>query len=524
MDSIFDKKTLSNLLEKLAETIDLTDSQYEKAEERYNRVGEFLCEKGTLLAPYDPHTLVQGSIRIGTATRPITEDEGFDVDLTCILKSYTNPSCQKTVKELFETRLRQNANYNRMLDEEKRRCWRLLYADEPKFHLDIVPAIPDTYDWLVAQGIEKRYAEQAITITDNKNWGYEKYLYQRDLPKSNTEGYALWFLDVMKVDADSIRKMLKDQYDKIGKVGGVPEYKVRTPLQRCVQLMKRHRDVRFSGKNASEYKPVSIVITTLAAKAYEKVIKYPHSTMFYDIIMQIVDEMPKFIEKDDNGKYYILNPVDNGENFADKWNEPNTRYYATTFYDWHSKFKQDLQDSYRNRKDIYDSIDNFKFQFGEKSVVDAFKIIVKTEKPNPLLSVTQPQIKALSAKQKPLWEMVYSFPTLRILASYKTLSGKAHVNLQNESLPKNTSIRFAVTPNILPPYDVYWQITNSGNEAEIAKCLRGEIKHSKTLGSGGTEHNESTLYEGEHFVECYIVKDGKCVARSGDFPVRIGSY
>jgi Adenylyl/Guanylyl and SMODS C-terminal sensor domain len=522
MYSDFDKKTLGDLLQKLAETIDLTDSQYEKAEIRYKRVGEFLCEKGTLLAMYDPHVLVQGSIRIGTTTRPLLENEGFDVDLTGVLQNYPHPAQQKTVKELFEKRLRQDSNYNRMLneDEEKRRCWRLPYADEPKFHLDIVPALKDNYDWLLAQNVEERFAKHAITITDNEHKDYHKELYQKDLPKSNTEGYALWFLDVMKVEGDSIREFLKKEYAKMGKVEDVPEYKVRTPLQRGVQLMKRHRDIRYSGKNVSDFKPVSIVITTLAALAYQKVMRSSPSNLFYDIIRQMVEEMPSFI-KYENGKYEILNPVDPKENFADKWNEPKTRYYASTFTEWHQLFKKDLEESFSKRKDIQESVEILKGQFGNRDV-NAAVTLMEAKQPRTFLEMILPKNTALIAKQKPLWEMDLQSP-LKISASYKTVLGRTFIDLDNQTLPKNANVRFAVKSTIQPPYEVYWQITNSGREAEAANCLRGNILHSKTLGIGGMEHTEQTLYVGEHAVECYIVKDAKCVARSGDFPVKIGN-
>lgn len=374
MTSELDKQRFSDLLQKIAETIDLTENQYEKATERYKAVGSFLAEKGTLLAPFEPHVMVQGSIRTGTPIRPLTEDEGFDVDLTCVLKKCPYPVKQKEIKGLFEKRLRENANYNRMLDKEKRRCWRLLYSDAPTFHLDIVPAIPEGYDWLLMQGIKEKYAKHAITITDNKHKGYEKYLYENDLPKSNTEGYALWFLDVMEEQAASIRGILEREISKMGKVEKVPEYKVRTPLQRGVQLMKRHRDIRFSDSNMSEFKPVSIVISTLAAKAYEKVMQSTGSTLFYDIVLKMVDEMPNFIEER-NGKYYILNPVDTGENFADKWNEPETRYYATTFFSWHSQFRKDITAAFLHEKDLQNAGESLKQKFGDRAVSSAMQLM-----------------------------------------------------------------------------------------------------------------------------------------------------
>lgn len=56
------------------------------------------------------------------------------------------------------------------------------------------------------------------------------------------------------------------------------------------------------------------------------------------------------------------------------------------------------------------------------------------------------------------------------------------------------------------PYDIYWKVKNYGAEAERANCLRGQIV-------SGTKHrSEPTAYRGHHYVEVYIVKNGRCVA------------
>lgn len=56
-------------------------------------------------------------------------------------------------------------------------------------------------------------------------------------------------------------------------VRAVPKYQSnKTPLQRAVQILKRHRDIMFAG---DEDKPVSIIITTLAAKAYQEKVRLP---------------------------------------------------------------------------------------------------------------------------------------------------------------------------------------------------------------------------------------------------------
>lgn len=83
-------------------------------------------------------------------------------------------------------------------------------------------------------------------------------------------------------------------------------------------------------------------------------------------------------------------------------------------------------------------------------------------------------------------------------------SGAGHV-------PKRRDLYFAVDgTTVNGPFVVYWKVRNSGFEAEKNRSLRGEI----TRDAGQRRKKESTLYAGQHYVECYVVKDGICVARS----------
>lgn len=63
--------------------------------------------------------------------------------------------------------------------------------------------------------------------------------------------------------------------------------------------------------------------------------------------------------------------------------------------------------------------------------------------------------------------------------------------------------------NVPQPYDIKWKVKNIGDEARRHDDLRGEI-----LDDGGYGvRKENTKYWGEHYVECYAIKDGVCVAK-----------
>jgi hypothetical protein len=221
-----------------------------------------------------------------------------------------------------------------MLDKEGRRCWTLLHRDEARFHLDILPAIVGSgYKLLFEQ---KLYSESlqdveklAIRITDNKLTNYYTATDIIEWLKSNPFGYALWF----KIRSQVGQTKLFSLNEAIKPIP--PQQQRKLPLQIIVQLLKRHRDIMFNG---ADNKPISIIITTLAAKAYMQ------QANVIDGLISVINTMENFIEQRIDGKgrwiKWIGNPVNPAENFADKWpDEPNKQ---ANFYKWLSKVKADF--------------------------------------------------------------------------------------------------------------------------------------------------------------------------------------
>ena len=88
------------------------------------------------------------------------------------------------------------------------------------------------------------------------------------------------------------------------------------------------------------------------------------------------------------------------------------------------------------------------------------------------------------------------------------------------ALPKGADLRFVAQTDVPRPYRVFWQIVNTGKDAASARGLRGGFEEG-TVTSGTLTREEGTSYAGSHSIECFIVKDGYCAARSGPFVVNI---
>ena len=86
----------------------------------------------------------------------------------------------------------------------------------------------------------------------------------------------------------------------------------------------------------------------------------------------------------------------------------------------------------------------------------------------------------------------------------------SHILSTGQSVPRGCSLDFMPTTGVPEPFDVKWKVRNEGDEAKRRNCLRGEIIAPNRM--GGARH-ENADFQGPHYVECYIVKDGIVVAR-----------
>ena len=338
----------SRILEQLAQVLDITPSQYRQAVERYQSVGRYLEKPDSPLAPFKPAIFPQGSFRYGTVIKPITDKDEFDVDTVCLLQLNRQQTTQPQLKKMVGDWLKKDSNYARMLAEEKRRCWRLDYAEETRFHLDILPAIPDRYQWLLDMDVPLEFARHAICITDKETWSTDI-----DWPRSNPEGYALWFERQMQIILGQRRQLLAEQLRL--EVKDVPLYEVKTPLQRSIQLLKRHRDFTLGD---DEDKPISIIITTLSALSYRE------EPEVYTALQNILEKMTQYVLWKD-GQWVICNPVNPLENFADRWKDSPRK--ATMFFNWVNQARMDVGNIIK-RQSLFEVASTMKPVFGETMV------------------------------------------------------------------------------------------------------------------------------------------------------------
>lgn len=347
-------KQFSEILTFLAQQLDVTEHEFKTIITSYEAVGSFLADNDSPLKPYNPSIHPQGSFLLGTVVRPICEDDDLDIDLVCELERIPDNWTQYHLKNAVGNRLKSKSLYRDKLDEEGKRCWTLLYGDN-KYHLDVLPSLVcDNYYETVTKYFSasagKDPASLAIHITDNTRKDYRWETNKDRWMISNPFGYANWFL------ASAQRISGKREFSAETKIDPVPKYSAdRFVLQRVVQLLKRHRDIMFDNeiyKANKEYKPISIIITTLAAETYNQ------EQNLYKALRHIADNMAAKVDKS-KGVSWVANPVNNTENFADRWpNSPREQMFNA----WINKLRSDMD---RLEAEVGNGLDAIKKVLGE---------------------------------------------------------------------------------------------------------------------------------------------------------------
>ncbi|MBK6484045.1 MAG: hypothetical protein IPG01_13155 [Chitinophagaceae bacterium] len=336
MISLLEEKNvqLDNLLDKIAEAIQLDDTRYERMKSGYESVKDWIESDEVFFKRYHYDVYPHGSVRILTTVKPIGKDE-FDLDIAIHLKSTTSHTPQRIYAELKRC-IEAYAKKHGLRIEAKNRCIRLDYTGD--CHMDILPGIQ-----------EYSFDDNMLKVPDRE---------LNDWVSSNPRGYANWFL----AQANLVKQSL---LEKAMRAENLPadNFKNKKPLQRAVQLVKRYRDLYFQEDDT--YKTSSIILTTIAGQFYRG----------QESIFDTVDGIISSIEDHDTylyGRLKVVNPVNPVENFTDKWDD------EPEYYEAFKAFSQHLHNQWQMLKNGYGVIQEGKILkglFGEGLFSEAQKVI-----------------------------------------------------------------------------------------------------------------------------------------------------
>jgi hypothetical protein len=285
------KEQLDGLLLDVCDELQLSPTRYQLAVERYGAVNQFLERQGSPFQFFHPRIFPQGSMALGTTSRPVEGPHDLDFVLE-IDAPYWQWHPLAGLHSLHQF-LSGNETYRKMISM-KNRVVRLTYADE--FYMDILPAFKDS-----ASG------GTCILIPDRA---------RVSLCASDPEGYILWFRN----KCFTRRRLFLEKAKPIPTRQAVHE---KEPLQLAVQLLKRWRDLAFEDQCLA---PISVVLTTLAATYYqgEDSVSDALSTILAGITNAIA------IADLTGERIIVCNPTNPREDFGERWDENPAAYRAFT--------------------------------------------------------------------------------------------------------------------------------------------------------------------------------------------------
>ena len=508
-------RTGEGLIQDLAEVLEIPVSRYESADRSYRSVSRWLDRPESRFADVNLDVYTQGSFRLGTAIRPLNGEEHYDLDIVCEFRISKAHTTQKQLYDDLGHELELYAAKHGMQEPSPwQRCWTLNYADEAQFHMDVLPSVPDAQRQRVlreARSLPLDNVDKSVSITDTEHANFRRL--SDEWPASNPNGYADWFQSRMKPAFESRRRAMMLAEAKAD-VADIPVYRVKTPLQSAIQILKRHRDMRFADE--PERRPTSIVITTLAAHAYQQ------ETTISGALLSILQRMDSYIVQQDDG-YWIANPSDPRENFADAWNEDADRRDA--FYDWLETARADFSLA-ASQQDPSAFVDALAPRIG-RGLVEA--AVARRSRPSAGgMSFVSRASRALQRVIDAPHRKPATWPTVRagtveiIVATAMRDGFRPRVFTSDDApVPPGAKLRFDARTDVPRPFRVYWQVVNTGAAATAARNLRGGFDEV-TVVPGVLSRTEDAKYPGSHSIECFVVKDGHLAARSGPFLVNIG--
>ncbi len=326
---------VTKLLDAIVDHLDIPKSYYEKAAARHKALGEWLCRPESKVAAFQPHVSPQGSFRYGTVNRPLIDDRGIrprQRDHAPDGEDRDDPEAAQGHSTARRSKDTQRQTGCSPQSRKRIAAGASVYADEVNFHLDTLPCVPEEQAvilGLTSRGVPPELAALAIAITDRRHPQYDQIT--SALLSSNPRGFAKWFERRARPVAETRLRQLVERR-LYASVEDVPPYEWKTPLQRSIQILKRHRDVMFQ-KNPG-VGPISMIITNLAAHAYAG------ETDVWSALTNIVERMPQYVKPT---RPRVPNPADPAEDYADKW--ARNPALEENFWLWHTQVKVDLAEA-----------------------------------------------------------------------------------------------------------------------------------------------------------------------------------
>ena len=441
----------------LRDEVDLNQTRIDRLEQSVGAIENVLSTHdvfGKLFLDVIP----AGSWAHRTIIRPVQVNDEFDADMLLYVKERPDWQPKDYLEQLWSA-FRGTAVYKEKA-QRKTRCVRIDYANN--FHIDVVPYL-------------ERSGSHYITNRREPE-GIGRF------EKSDPEAFNAWI--------DERQRLTNGNFIKV------------------IRLVKYLRDF----KNTFECK--SVILMTLLGNQVNAVEAGYTPELYADVPSTLVTLLQRLADALPATMPAVLDPAQTGENFTDRygetWNYENFRMQI--------KYYADRVIGAKDEKNRNSSITQWRLVFGDKfkSEVVAGKALHRP------FSASVSWAGEQFIDQQPYNLLIQIDPHFRtrIVGRVRGLvatNGEIHRNgflryelsKHGNQVEKDRSLLFTVTTDVPAPYRLYWKVRNGGAEANQVQQLRGEISKDE----GANQKTETTSYTGQHYVECYVVKNGIVVSK-----------
>ncbi|WP_191566450.1 nucleotide-binding domain-containing protein [Metabacillus idriensis] len=412
-------------------------------------------EKGTSYKLAE-EPIVQGSVAMSTVTQ--NESNDYDIDVAIVFEKDGLPDGTTATKNMIENALRKNNVPFKTPPTAKTNCVRIEYEDG--YHIDFA--------------VYRRY---------KKNEQDDEYVYEHcgsQWRERNPRTITSWFLEANKEK----------------------DYKLRE----VVRLLKMFSKSRSWWKNM----PGGLIQSVLANEQFREYERLDEC--FYYTLQAIKDRLV--------GDTEVYNPTDSTTSLklVSKDDTKMTNLY-TRLNNELAKLDVLFEEDCTNLQAIeaWEAFFNHSYwtkkKAGLSKVVESasFEKSFSTFSEEPEGNYRYRESEEFIQYMLPVNEQPDYFVNLNakvIQQNGKTAGWLQTMIKQKQALIPGYTLDFRAITNVPAPYSVYWKVKNRGEKAKENDAVRGQI-----FRTDGLTHSEPTAFAGNHYVECYIVKNGVCVVR-----------
>lgn len=265
-------------------------------------------------------------------------------------------------------------------------------------------------------------------------------------------------------------------------------------FRRVIRLLKYLRDFKET------FSCPSVILTTLLG---EHVQSFDAATRYADVpttLRNLTEDLSSWLSL-----YFTMPTIEDpscpGTKFNHRWDEATYENFRTRLMDYASAIAA-----------AYDEPDEAKSLAAWQQIFGP-DFVLSAKASTTLQKVATKAIDSRAPFEQFIEEL---YPVdirykARIDCSLAPRSGfRAGPVRRGQMLAKGHSLKFQMSTDTPHPYSVYWKVRNRGKEASDlgAVGLRGQLMPDQ----GHQTRRESTRYTGLHYIDAYVVKNGRVVA------------